>query len=435
MKDKVYILTFVVLFILSIFIRWWIVFFEIPILLSFYKSEVNVQTVVVTITSLILIFMLSFSIENTNVYHESKIVEEYSNSYLVKEGANTYYLIAYDEYEKGDEISYYCEYTESDDYDFNKFLLSVGASGYCYAEESILVSESKSLTSLIHNSLINSGLDYYSDFVNIIILGDDSDLYTDIYELTKSIGIIHLFVISGFHIGIFILLIEKATSKSTSKKAKFLKVATTFTYVFMIGFPYAALRAWLYLVLKTYSSSLGFIENNDDIFFWSSVITISLKPYLLFNSGFWLSQLISFYIYLISKGDNNKYLKVIMISMTAFITSQSILLVFNDSIFLLSPILTIIFSPIIELVFIISLFTLPFVFLWPVVNVIFEWIYLLIQLTSTIPLYLYVDGITSYQSIILLLIEFISALSVGDFKRYLYSQTVAVSTLAIFMCI
>jgi len=182
-----------------------------------------------------------------------------------------------------------------------------------------------------------------------------------IQEYNSSLGISHLFAISGFHLGIivgffyFILnFIYKEIHKKffpyRNKRYDILIFITLILlyYLYYIGFVPSFLRSFVMFIF-----ALLLLRSNIKIFSYTTLllvifIILILFPKLLFSLSFWFSICGVFYIYLyIQYFQNlNKYISILFFNIWIFLAMNPIVHYFFDTTSLhqfLSPLLTLLF--------------------------------------------------------------------------------------------
>ena len=150
---------------------------------------------------------------------------------------------------------------------------------------------------------------------------DVSDIYKALYTATQlpssivkkfsTLGISHLFAISGFHLGVlsgllFFLLKTPYTFLQNRyfpfrsyKVDSFCSIVLVlFTYLLFLDTPASLLRAFVMLVIGFILYDRGFKVLTMMTLFLTAVIILSFSPRLLFSLGFWLSVFGVFYIFL-----------------------------------------------------------------------------------------------------------------------------------------
>jgi len=136
-----------------------------------------------------------------------------------------------------------------------------------------------------HFSKENGGI------LKALIIGDKSDLDSNIKNNFQNNGLSHILAISGMHISLIILISKKIIQKISNddRKSKIILISILIFYGLIIGFIPSAIRAIIMAILAI-SSKLFYRRNNSltDISIASLIILI-YNPYYLIDVGFLLS--------------------------------------------------------------------------------------------------------------------------------------------------
>ena len=131
-----------------------------------------------------------------------------------------------------------------------------------------------------------------SKYLKTLTIGNDDLL--DTTNISK-IGISHLFVISGLHMNIIVLILDKLLSllKVKSNTRKIIVLVFTFIYIFITDFMISIMRVWLTLFLKfLFKNKLS----NIDIISINMILVLILNPFYIYQLSFILTYLISFFM-------------------------------------------------------------------------------------------------------------------------------------------
>lgn len=113
-----------------------------------------------------------------------------------------------------------------------------------------LIARSTSLRSGFQDFL-NNGPPYFSQYAPLVVLGLKSDVTKAIYNDAIEINVVHLFVISGFHISLLYLLLNKMLIiiKIPKQISLFVPLIPICFYLYLINFQTPALRASVFIFL------------------------------------------------------------------------------------------------------------------------------------------------------------------------------------------
>ena len=249
-------------------------------------------------------------------------------------------------------------------FNYRKYLLTNRIKLISNNPKITLVSDNKDIIYMIKNNMIKHIKKYKSsNYIRTFILGDTSLIEENVLEGYKSIGISHLFSMSGMHLTVFLLILNFLL-----KKFKFKNIVIFLFFIFLLfitNYPESLVRCILFISLKYLNTRFNIKYNNIELLLLSACLLLLYNPYYIYNIGFLFSFIITLFI-LLSKDllKNKIYLKkLIIISLISFLASIPILSNSFFKINLLSVFYNIIFVPIISiLIFPLGLitFVLPF---------------------------------------------------------------------------
>ncbi len=243
-------------------------------------------------------------------------------------------------------------------FNYKKYLLSKKIY-YIFTVKKISIKDNINIYYKIKNSLIDRIDKLNSPYFYAFILGDTSFIDSSIKSTYQSNGISHLLAISGMHITLLFSTIYKLLEKIKRTKFNILFVfVLLFFYLFLVNFTPSSIRAGLmFIILLLFKKMKSY-----KVLIFIFVLLISINPYYVYNIGFLLSFIVSFYILLFNdliKG--NYFQKLLMTSLIAFIASMPVIIYNYNSINLLSVFLNLIFVPFVSyLVFPLSFVSLLF---------------------------------------------------------------------------
>ena len=232
---------------------------------------------------------------------------------------------------------------------------------YTFTIEEIKISDNKNFLYTIKNNLIKRINNLNSPYLYAFILGDTSFIETNIKSTYQTNGISHLLAISGMHITLLFSTIYKLLNKIKKTKINLFIVSIILIfYLFLVNFTPSSVRSGLMFIILNFNKKI----KSYQILFFILVLLLCINPYYIYNNGFILSFVVSFYI-LIFKSliKGNYFQKLLMTSLIAFIASMPVIIYNYNSINLLSVFLNLIFVPFVTyLVFPLSFVSLLFGF-------------------------------------------------------------------------
>ena len=254
----------------------------------------------------------------------------------------------------------------------DSYYLSLGYSGYVDEIETIEItgfSENlpgsflRRIREIIKLRIIGSTDENVGGLITALFLGDKSELHGQISLDFRRIGISHLLAISGAHFSILILGLSKILQYlGVNKKLRsVITILSTLLYVALAGFSLSVMRAGLMLIIL-YVLYLSKYKSDSVTSLFIAVFLIALiEPYALLSLSLWLSALATFGIIGVSQtfndGQSNKAkpVKAVLVSLFAVYTTLLVSNLFFDGLTYLSVLTTLIFTPLIAGLLLLSL--------------------------------------------------------------------------------
>ena len=160
-------------------------------------------------------------------------------------------------------------------------------------------------------------------YLNLFILGNKELLDDNIYENYRINSIWHLFAISGMHINLIISVLDKLLKRIIFKSVFISGIL--FYFMFLTNFSASVLRTTIFYFIKNILNFLQIKLDNKKILFLTAFVILMINPFMIYNTGFQYSFLITLTIMLESKHINGNYfVKIFKISLLSFIVSLPI---------------------------------------------------------------------------------------------------------------
>lgn len=133
-----------------------------------------------------------------------------------------------------------------------------------------------------------------SAFLTALVLGNKDFLSYNQKNNLSNLGVIHLICISGLHISLLFMYINKVLNAKLS-------LIICLIYIILIGCPISAVRAYIMTFLMMSSKRIFKSYDSMSALCLAAIILIFYKPYILYESGFALSYLATIGIILFNK--------------------------------------------------------------------------------------------------------------------------------------
>ena len=129
-----------------------------------------------------------------------------------------------------------------------------------------------------------------SGIYKAVILGDKSDMDTEIRDLYQDAGIAHLLAVSGLHVSMIgASLYNILRRKLNAKKSAAVSSVVLFLYMLLTGASGSVIRAVIMLILNIIAAVYGRNYCMTTAISISAIIVMLYRPYMIFTSGFQLS--------------------------------------------------------------------------------------------------------------------------------------------------
>lgn len=308
----------------------------ILLLLYLFYILINERLLFVICFSVLLIISVVFTIKEINYQRDLNLnqlvkvtrVEKSNQNYLVKVKIGSRYLLL--KTKEGYSIGTYLLIDgELEKYDINypgafdyqEYLHYQNIVGVIYNPQVKVVKYGLSIHYI--NYQLNNYIEQHysfetSKYLKTLVIGNNDLL--DMENISK-IGISHLFVISGLHMNIIVLIITKILSlcRLKEKSKNIIIIVICFLYLFVADFMISIIRVWLSLFLRfLFKKSL----TNLDIISLNILIVLIINPYYIYNISFILTYLIAFFMMIyqdICHLKNNIFNKLLNILFLTFI--------------------------------------------------------------------------------------------------------------------
>ena len=190
-------------------------------------------------------------------------------------------------------------------------------------------------------------------YLNIFILSNKNDLDKEVLNSYQVNGLSQLFSISGMHITLLLGTILKLLDKvSYNRYYKYIfLIIILIIYMYLTDFTPSILRSGIMFILLTLNKLFNFKIKTKNIIMLTFIIIVLINPYYIYNLGFQLSYLISFYLIIFAHIINkhkNYFKKLFITSLISFLVSFPIIISNYYQVNLLSILINLLFVPIIS---------------------------------------------------------------------------------------
>ncbi len=287
------------------------------------------------------------------------------------------------------------------------------------------VSHSNNILYKIKNKIINK-IDQYDrkEYLYTFVLGDSNYIDNNIKDSMQSNGISHLFSVSGMHVSLLSLIILSVLNRIRKSNINdIIVIIFLLFYTFLTNYTPSIMRSTLMFILLYLNKIFKINIKTIYLLIYLFCSFLIYNPYLIYNVGFLFSFSITFFLILF--GNNrykNYFVKLLYTSVVAFIASIPILINNFNSINLLSPILNLLFVPLVSLIiFPLCLITFIIPIVSPLLNVFLDILEYLTIICNKLSINIILSSVNIFIIIIyyLLIMFVLYKLSKGKYKYLL----------------
>ncbi len=183
-------------------------------------------------------------------------------------------------------------------FNYKKYLLSQKIIYIVKADNIKLVKNNKNIFYTLKRS-IEGRLERCKNskgYLKTFIFADKNDLNVESYNNYQTLGVSHLFAVSGMHVSLISLILLKIFKKLDESKKYLLISFLLLFYLFLTNFTISMIRACFQFILVFINKIFKLNIKNTNILILLFSIIILYNPYVIYNVGFIFSFSISFFI-------------------------------------------------------------------------------------------------------------------------------------------
>ncbi len=274
-------------------------------------------------------------------------------------------------------------------FNYKKYLKNSLIDYVILADKYKIINKKTNILYKLKNSFINYIKQFKSkNYLSTFMIGSKDYLADGVYEQYQSLGVSHIFAISGMHISMLTLILFKLLSKIKERKRYIIVISFLIVYMFITDYQASVLRSTILFIMLYLNKRFDFNMTTLQCLYLTIILILLRLPNMIYNIGFLYSSIISFslirYSHLI-KG--NYIMKCLKISLIAFLFSLPITINNNFEVNILSIINNLFFVPLIS--FIIYPLSLLTIIIKPLDNI----LYTITNILENVSLYLPVCNI------------------------------------------
>lgn len=174
-------------------------------------------------------------------------------------------------------------------FNYKKYLYYHGIFYTCTVSNIKIIDKPKNIFYRIKNFIISRINSFETrDYLSTMIVGDKSLLDEETLDDYQNNGVIHLFAISGMHIGLFstTLLFFFKKIKLKERKAYIITISFLWFYAFLTGFSGSVLRASLLFTILSLNKILKLNLTTKKALLLTGAIFLIVNPFMVYDIGF-----------------------------------------------------------------------------------------------------------------------------------------------------
>ena len=211
---------------------------------------------------------------------------------------------------------------------------------------------------------LSSGGKSYKKIAPLMVLGKKTHESREIYKMAFKMSIIHLFVISGFHISLFFLIISKGLSlvKVNEKISSLVSLIPIIAYLYLLNFPLSATRAAVLIFFGVINKViLNKKFSTINILAFTMLLMFVVNPNSIYSLSFIFTFIATFVvIYINSLEFKTNTRKYFAIAIGAYLSNAVIATYTNGWISIFGVFFGALLSPVFVITYSLSLFLFPF---------------------------------------------------------------------------
>lgn len=254
-------------------------------------------------------------------------------------------------------------------FNYKEYLENNGVSNTILVEKIKVKRQSENIFYIIKNKAYErTELFKEPSYIYAFVLGNTNYLDNEVNKIYLENGITHLFSLSGLHVSIFALIIINILKafKIGELKRIFIVFMVLLLFTFITGYSPSIIRATILFFLIALNKYFKLNVKTENILILTFFISLLLKPNDIYNVGFQLSYIVTYFL-IISNfllKNKSKIKILLLISIISLISSLPIIINLNSEVNLFSIFNNIIFVPFVTyIVFPLALITyiIPFI--------------------------------------------------------------------------
>ena len=220
-----------------------------------------------------------------------------------------------------------------------------------------------------------------NEYIDTFIMGDSTQLEKTKINSFRENGISHLLALSGLHVSLFstILFYCLKKIKINSISSTIIVFIFLLLFAFISGFSPSIIRSILFFFISSINKKYNLDLKTNNILYLVFSTMIFINPFYIYNTGFILSFITTFFLIITIKEEKKSYFKgLLKMSLIAYLSSLGISIYIFGSTNIISPVLNLIFVPFVSFILfplsVLSYLFNIFIYILKPISIIFEYL-------------------------------------------------------------
>ncbi|NQZ29540.1 MAG: ComEC/Rec2 family competence protein [Mycoplasmatales bacterium] len=334
-------------------------------LLLVYYPKLLITTFILVFIYLLIKYLLDVKYVDKYINGNYTVISKLKMGSIIKVDGQRVLVKSTEDINPGDVISlsgHIIKIKNINNFDIVTYLKTKQIMSQIYPKTLSIITFNKSFFNLAH-LYVKTGPQIWRSVAPLLLLGEHTKDTKELFELTKELSVVHLFVISGFHIGIIYKIILWVFKKLHIYYFELFSLLPLILYVFLLNWTIPAIRALLFISVMTFKGKISKISHrtNLDVLGVVGILLMIWNPYIDSSISFHLTFLASItIIYLNSIHFKNGFIKYFSINVGVFLVTLPIIISINGWVSIWGIFYSMALTPLISGIYILTIVLLPF---------------------------------------------------------------------------
>ena len=241
--------------------------------------------------------------------------------------------------------------TIPNNFNYKKYLYNQGIY-YLFSVDSYKIENDNNILEKIKDYLIKRAYNLeYSDYILVLVLGDNALISSDDYNNYQANGTSHLLAISGSHVTVLLTIFSFFLKRFKELTQLIILSIILIFFGYLTNFQAALNRAIIFFIINKINKIKDLKFSNLQVLFITAFILVFIDPFIIYDLGFIYSfSVCGGIMYYQDKITGNYFTKLFKLSLISFLFSLPISAYINYEVNILSILINMIFVPLISII-------------------------------------------------------------------------------------